>query len=67
MSKFKETMKGLGKSIKASAKKNPKLFGTIVAAIIVATGGSAGTAVGIIEVAGILDAVGSTVGAMTSQ
>lgn len=63
----KEKIKGFGSAVKASAKKNPKLYATIIAAIVVATGGSAGTAAGIIEVASMLDLVGDAVGTLTMQ
>lgn len=65
MSKFTEKLKTLSKKLKVSAKKNPKLFGTVLALIVVASGGSAATATGIIEIAAILDASGQLVNSMT--
>lgn len=39
MSKFKEKLKAIAGKVKTSAKKNPKIFGTILAIVIVASGG----------------------------
>ena len=41
MSKFKEKLKTITGKVKTSAKKNPKLYGTILAIAVVASGGSA--------------------------
>ena len=63
--KFSEKLKSFGRKAKMSAKANPKLFGTIAAAIIIASGGSAATASGIIEAATMLDVIGQSMNAVT--
>ena len=60
MSKFKEKLKTIAGKVKTSAKKNPKIFGTILAIVIVASGGSAS---GVIEIAAVLDAASEVINA----
>ena len=60
MSKFKEKLKAIAGKVKTSAKKNPKIFGTILAIVIAASGGSA---TGVIEIAAILDAASEVINA----
>lgn len=56
--KLKSKLKNFGAKIKASAKKNPKLYGTIAAVVIVASGGSA---TGVIETATFIQQIGEMV------
>jgi hypothetical protein len=58
MSKFTEKLKAITGKVKTSAKKNPKLYGTILAIAVVASGGSA---TGVIEIAAILNAASEVI------
>ncbi|ADG35995.1 hypothetical protein Acj61p030 [Acinetobacter phage Acj61] len=58
MSKFTEKLKAITGKVKTSAKKNPKLYGTILAIVVVASGGSA---TGVIEIAAILNAASEVI------
>ena len=58
MSKFTEKLKAIAGKVKTSAKKNPKIFGTILAIVVVASGGSA---TGVIEIAAILNAASEVI------
>lgn len=58
MSKFTEKLKAIAGKVKTSAKKNPKLYGTILAIVVVASGGSA---TGVIEIAAILNAASEVI------
>lgn len=58
MSKFTEKLKTITGKVKTSAKKNPKLYGTILAIVVVASGGSA---TGVIEIAAILNAASEVI------
>ena len=60
MSKFTEKLKAITGKVKTSAKKNPKIFGTILAIVIVASGGSASD---VIEIAAVLDAASEVINA----
>ena len=60
MSKFSENLKAIAGKVKTSAKKNPKIFGSILAIVIVASGGSAS---GVIEIAAVLDAASEVINA----
>jgi hypothetical protein len=60
MSKFTEKLKAIAGKVKTSAKKNPKIFGSILAIVIVASGGSA---TGVIEIAAVLDAASEVINA----
>lgn len=58
MSKFTEKLKAIAGKVKTSAKKNPKIFGSILAIVVVASGGSA---TGVIEIAAILNAASEVI------
>ena len=58
MSKFTKKLKAITGKVKTSAKKNPKLYGTILAIVVVASGGSA---TGVIEIAAILNAASEVI------
>lgn len=58
MSKFTEKLKAITGKVKTSAKKNPKLYGTILAIVVVASGGSA---TGVIEIAAVLNAASEVI------